>query len=748
MAQYYRTAAGPKYIEGGIYAPPVEMMQNAIGLRDKQLDELMTTNAMLQQEGLKLSALDFDRDTLNAFQKGLEDETNSFSDTIYKDPLGYRKHLAAMRAMSAKYAKELREGNMSHVTARAQAYQKWLEDNAKLKETDPDLYNKLAMYHYEDLKKRTSLNPAARFSAGAGIGRPNLEAKFKDVFGKIVSNKDTRFMDGKQQWMVDHEWVDRERVQQIAWNLLLQDPNFNGYTKQMHMLGDKGYMDDNGLIAPIITVDENGKRVTDGDRENMTLEQLSKLRTVINPESAYYHDLSLPTNVFSFDKRKADANPYALASHKHGLNMQRLAYDWQKKDAAQREEDLGFYKKACANSSGYYSWQCQLYRSMVTTDGMVGTTGNPQSFDGILDALGVGENVFFRNTSNTDQFPAESAYLQAVIEELDKEYLGKTLTLNYKKGIKNADGTLKIENGGIVEEDAVQKIDAMLFLNYMNMGKNPKHTINEFLKMYGIPGIVTHNYYDANSNMNKRYTEESKAYTLLKNIFEGYKNEAEKRYNSKTAFIKEAEQTPTFSVNNHNVQMDAINFLSSNLEYFIIQDKRGDVIEDKGDLKKMVALALNTGDVDWKAIGLKDVPKDTNGSLPMLHMLPYNKAGSVGLSFNWGNGAILNFVPIRDNSAINNKVINLGLQGTNWNSDFRLLATDYHKGHIGSQLQNSNGLPIITHVGNRNMAFKREPNGDYTAYYVNSNNKLGDKFATKGDLNALIGGILESQKKQ
>jgi hypothetical protein len=324
MGRFFKTNKG-NFVDFA-YEAPIQLAQQALGVHEARTDELVKKAEVLEGVADQIQHLNFDAE--NQRVKGIQDKYGNaiegITNKILEDPLSYSKHMPAIKALQKEMVKDKTSGEWYQVEKRLQDYQSWVSDNKELKESNPNLYNRLNAHYYNDLVDRATGNPDATFQGQQIIDRPDLIKSYRQVFENIKADS-TLQSDGR--YLYKDKYLTEDEVANIAWNTLRSDENYLGYVNQMgNVLGDTGYLDENGNPAmPFNLVDGSGNVISAEQYDKLSDEDKRKVTRQLDPNNPFYGDLAATAQTYGFRERTAKVDPYGLATHKGRIQSSQIA---------------------------------------------------------------------------------------------------------------------------------------------------------------------------------------------------------------------------------------------------------------------------------------------------------------------------------------------------------------------------------------------------------------------------------------
>jgi len=330
MGRFYHTTKAT-FVPNSIYTPPIELMQKAIALNEQRVDKALAETNLFQNAVDTIKHIN--SPSQNALVKQLQEKyttpINDIVQKIHENPLDYQKYLPEMRKMQRDMLTDKQSGIWNTLEQNHALYKTWLKDNESKKTSDPATYNMMNAYWKNKLENDSKVNPNALFQGAQVISRPDVMKKLTGIIKNIKANSTGMTTDGK--YIYQGKAIDKNRIENIAWNMLRSDPKFQGYSYQMgKLLGQKGYYDESGnTLNPFVLVDEQGEPISNEDYDKLSDAEKKKVTQEVNPNSAFYPDLVAAGNAFSYENQTSKVNPF-------GFKRDSVYWDTQEKLALQR----------------------------------------------------------------------------------------------------------------------------------------------------------------------------------------------------------------------------------------------------------------------------------------------------------------------------------------------------------------------------------------------------------------------------
>jgi len=406
--------------------------------------------------------------------------------------------------------------------------------------------------------------------------------------------------------------------------------------------------------------------------------------------------------------------------------MQQLRYEWSLKSASERKIEKDWLYELCVKTGNPNSIECQEWNNINAEDTWTNTVSGTKDFDGILRNLGIGQNLHFRDTMYNPNDPGNASLLREGVQEADKQFRGKKITLK--------------QDGKTVE------IDAMAFIDYMNMGKDPTHTIKEFLKEHGMEDKEF-----ISTQMGGAVVMSTDAYEKLNRLFDNYISAVKRPFNDPK--FTDVQQTPAIAIRDPKKRSALTTDIKKHIGEFIYRDKKGRPLT--AHFTNAVVKALQGEAVNWgslgktggflgmfeKNVGLEGVVEGEIRSVPMVHVILPNNTSEVGLQLDFGGGAIINMFPHDGGNTVAQFISDIGLTSISPNSPYvDKLVTPIARKYENLVREYGHNGKLYTKFGDMNIALSSN-GGEYIAEILDGNRRPTGKTASDASMNILVSAL-------
>lgn len=326
MARFYRTDSAD-FLDDNIYAAPWQLMAQTIAAQDQKADEYFATAEALQGASDLISFLDFDkeRERVSEIQGKYNTRIDELTGKMNENLLGYNEYMPELKKLQREMTTDKTSGEWFNIEQRRRDVAAWEADesNKKAKADSPGLYNQMRNHFYQGLVERATENSSARFEGQQIVQRPEIIEKYHKIFNDLKENSRDTLNGG---YIVSGKEVSKERLQQLAWNMLRADPSFADYANQMgNTLGLESFQGDN--LNPFLLM-KDGETITLEQLEAMSPEERAGVSQVINPDNPFAADMAAATG-FASGGQSIEADKFALQKTAAALAREQSGVDYK-----------------------------------------------------------------------------------------------------------------------------------------------------------------------------------------------------------------------------------------------------------------------------------------------------------------------------------------------------------------------------------------------------------------------------------
>ena len=319
-----------------LYKAPYEFMMKALEVQQQGYDNMMATTELYDTLDIKHINNPSVKDRVQEIKADYEGKANEIAEAIQADPTKWNKLSPKLRQLSARLKEDMTSGSIANIQGTYTNYQKFLEDN---KDKDARVMGMANNYYMNEYSNRVMENPDAYMQFDNVVNPVDLMSdKYQKILKEIKANKSMN-SDGK--YVYENKEITAERAEQIAYGLLMSDPEYQAYANQQIKFGDKGFIDINedGSVSR-----KNVYGIFNNDGEPITKEQAEELhkewealsleqkkstpypfKTGLNMSHSMAGGLKALGSSYSFFERTFDADKYGLQNNQGRINSQLAA---------------------------------------------------------------------------------------------------------------------------------------------------------------------------------------------------------------------------------------------------------------------------------------------------------------------------------------------------------------------------------------------------------------------------------------
>ena len=149
MGRYFQPS-GTQFIDNFIYQPPWQLMQSVLANKQQDYDNMLAATKLFRD--IKINHLSSDDENYNVTEKQryYNEKANNIANAMMKDKLNSSAYNTDIEMLQKELMKDFTEGDISKIQGSYDSYQKWIEDNKKLKEESPYRYDVANKYYLSE----------------------------------------------------------------------------------------------------------------------------------------------------------------------------------------------------------------------------------------------------------------------------------------------------------------------------------------------------------------------------------------------------------------------------------------------------------------------------------------------------------------------------------------------------------------------------------------------------------------------
>lgn len=250
MGRYFQTAP-TQFIDNYIYQPPWELIEGALSKKQQEYDNILATAKLFND--VKINHLNSEDENYNVAEKQryYSERAQAITEAIAKDKMNTSAYIPLLDELQKEITKDFTSGDISKIQGSYNAYQKWMEDNKKMKEENASRYSAAERYYLNEWSKAggNSLNQQWR---GEQVTKDVDWEKLFDSVDKLKASEWTQQSAGASGGYIyknkqTGETVTADRINGYLMSRLLTPENMAAL-QQSQQYGLARYFDDQGKL--------------------------------------------------------------------------------------------------------------------------------------------------------------------------------------------------------------------------------------------------------------------------------------------------------------------------------------------------------------------------------------------------------------------------------------------------------------------------------------------------------------------
>lgn len=345
MARYFQTQrANIADADSFMYKPPMELLREAATMHDQGIAQGLSSAQLFENINVDYIDDPVEKAIVENAKMYYNDRSAEIIDRISKDPMSYKKEMLNIQNLAKELQQDMTHGELGKVQQSYKALQNFIQENADLKAKQPHIYNQGLNYYLNRWRSGENRSLDNTFTGSKLIGAPDITSeKYRKIFeGVKADSYDT--LTGR--YMYNNKEVTEQEMQEIAYGLLMQDPEVQSFVQQQQMFGDRGFVD----------VDQEGnvrakslyQAYDTNTGEILTPEQLEQKQKAyqalsqedkrklgpgygyqLNREHGFYSGISAIGKAYSFREQKLEADEFAKIGYQGQVTRQNQAHQGQ-----------------------------------------------------------------------------------------------------------------------------------------------------------------------------------------------------------------------------------------------------------------------------------------------------------------------------------------------------------------------------------------------------------------------------------
>ena len=476
-----------------MYQPPWELAKQALEYNEAGIEQTLQAASLFDNIDVKYIPDPVEQAIVEKEIKNYSDKANEYSTNmqlqLQNSPQSWKKYMPQLQSLGADLAKNMKTGNLSKIQQSAASFEKWQEDNKKIKEENPELYNIGMNYFINQWRKNPNRSLDSTFSGDQLI---NFDVTSKKFTEGLKDFKESLQQSQNGMYLVNNEWVDSRKVEQAYFDLVMADPNAAPFLRQMAKFGVPGYYDPEtgGIVNPYTYVDSQGKEVS----QEKFSEELEKWENI---DPRYRNTVRKPSR--EFNPRFAWTGAFKAMGAKEGYSKVTLEQDKVKEAAASRSHSWAMQKDSQAHAFALENLRHKNDLERIREEALSKPdgTGTDKYAESVLQELGISlpallnKNIDYSNT------------IAGLKDKKSANYQNWLNAASSKKALATM-GIEKGENGMSFGKDVKTKMELVKLLNAQNVkGLYGERAVDAAMKEAVKKGIVKESTYAVSTNSYK-----------------------------------------------------------------------------------------------------------------------------------------------------------------------------------------------------------------------------------------------------
>ena len=441
-----------------MYQPPWELAKQALEYNEAGIEQTLQAASLFDNIDVKYIPDPVEQAIVEKEIKNYSDKANEYSTNmqlqLQNSPQSWKKYMPQLQSLGADLAKNMKTGNLSKIQQSAASFEKWQEDNKKIKEENPELYNIGMNYFINQWRKNPNRSLDSTFSGDQLI---NFDVTSKKFTEGLKDFKESLQQSQNGMYLVNNEWVDSRKVEQAYFDLVMADPNAAPFLRQMAKFGVPGYYDPEtgGIVNPYTYVDSQGREVS----QEKFSEELEKWENI---DPRYRNTVRKPSR--EFNPRFAWTGAFKAMGAKEGYSKVTLEQDKVKEAAASRSNSWALQKDSQAHAFALENLRHKNNLERIREEALSKPdgTGTDKYAESVLQELGISlpallnKNIDYSNT------------IAGLRDKKSANYQNWLNAASSKKALATM-GIEKREDGMSFGKDVKTKMEFVKLLNAQNI---------------------------------------------------------------------------------------------------------------------------------------------------------------------------------------------------------------------------------------------------------------------------------------
>lgn len=349
MSRFYQSGK-PDFVDNFMYTPPWELAQQALAYNDAGIGKTLETASLFDNINVDYIPDPVEKAIVEKELKNYSDKADEYSTNmqlqLQNSPQSWKKYIPQLQTLGTDLSKNMKTGNLAKIQQSAAALKKWQEDNKKIKEENPELYERGLSHYINEWRKNPNRSLDATFSGDQLINFDITSKEFLDALGQFKASLQQR-EDG--MYILNNKSVGEKEVEEAYLGLALSSPKGKAYLQQMAKFKAPGFYDEKtGEPEPLyVASDINGNQIPiEGLREQQQnwyklsdgMKNITPFPTEhLNPRHAWTGAIEAGKKIFGFSEITKTEDPVKAKAmdRQHDFNMESVKHRNRMSEKAQ-----------------------------------------------------------------------------------------------------------------------------------------------------------------------------------------------------------------------------------------------------------------------------------------------------------------------------------------------------------------------------------------------------------------------------
>lgn len=349
MSRFYQSGK-PDFVDNFMYTPPWELAQQALAYNDAGIGKTLETASLFDNINVDYIPDPVEKAIVEKELKNYSDKADEYSTNmqlqLQNSPQSWKKYIPQLQALGTDLSKNMKTGNLAKIKQSAAALAKWKEENKKVKEENPELYERGLAHYINEWRKNPNRSLDAIFSGDQLVNFDITSKEFLDALGQFKASLQQR-EDG--MYFLNNKSVGEKEVEEAYLGLALSSPKGKAYLQQMAKFKAPGFYDEKtGGPEPLyVASDINGNQIPiEGLKEQQQnwyklsdgMKNITPFPTKhLNPRHAWAGAIEAGKKIFGFSEITKTEDPVKAKAmdRQHDFNMESVKHRNRMSEKAQ-----------------------------------------------------------------------------------------------------------------------------------------------------------------------------------------------------------------------------------------------------------------------------------------------------------------------------------------------------------------------------------------------------------------------------